>query len=82
VLFPYREAVEVAAPAVPGGDQRADDAALQLGDQEGAGTVGQQALEHLWSVGGSRMDAAGRRPQLEHAPDVGFPSLPHDGLIA
>jgi hypothetical protein len=47
----HRQAVHVAPPAVPGGDQRADDLAVVLGHQEGVVGVRDQSGDRAHVIG-------------------------------
>jgi hypothetical protein len=65
-----REAVERPAPAVPAGDQRADDLALLgLDEEQRLGVAQQQAADVLGQFG-RRGRGLGAPPELEHAEHV------------
>jgi hypothetical protein len=62
--------VRVAPPAVPAGDDRADDATVVLGDDERAPIMADQALEAGAVVGGSvppRLGSVGGAPSSSEA---------------
>ena len=59
------EAIDAAAPAVPAGDDGADETAVFLADEQGVGMLANDPLEVRERVGGPR-DGLGAFPQLEH----------------
>ena len=69
VLRRDSQPVEAPTPPVPRGDQRADQDATALGDQQRLGVGGQQPGESLGGVADARQ-AARRCPQVEHGGDV------------
>jgi para-aminobenzoate synthetase len=70
VRGPDGEAVHVPPPAIPGGDQRGDDLAVALGEEQGAGVVIEQLAQDVLVVGGHGVAAAGLLPEREHAGQV------------
>jgi hypothetical protein len=65
-----REAVQVAAPAVPGGDQGTDDDFVELGDQHGLRVAFEQPRDAV-AVITDALAFGGGTPEAEQLIDVG-----------
>src|SRR5436190_16586118 len=64
------EAVHVAAPAVPGGDQRSDNAAAAPGDEKRAGIPIDESGEHLGIVRSRAVGASRDLPQVQDGAEL------------
>jgi hypothetical protein len=64
--------IHVASPAVPGGDQGAEDLPVPFGDQENGRGPRDQALDVIESVGRTCMLASSMRPQVQYRRHIGL----------
>jgi hypothetical protein len=64
------------APAVPGGDQRSDDALVSPGDEERAGVPIEESCQHLGIVRSRAVAASPGLPQLQHGAEILLPAGP------
>jgi len=75
------EAVHVASPSVPSGDQGPDDLTATFGNQEGSRGIRNQALDVIKVVGGTRVLASSPLPQGQYGRHIRLSATAYGDLL-